>query len=162
MNKIIITGLLVLFYVTPQVVMAATPNDTTTTSAPRMSDTGAYAGISALEMVLSSRRIAAEVFVGYKLTRNFAYEAGIIVPVSTGQSNYLPAWNLSILGMYPINSYVNVTGRLGLTLDGDQSKAFFGFGGSARLTNRLDARVEARTHGTMPSAAVTAGIAYNF
>lgn len=161
MNKMIITGLLVLFYVTPQVAMAATPNGTTT-SAPMMSDTGAYAGISALEMVLSSRRIATEVFVGYNATKNLAYEVGVIVPVSTGQSNYLPAWNLSILGMHPINRYVNVTGRLGLTLDGDQSKAFLGFGGSAKLTNNLDVRVEARTHGAMPSAAVTAGIVYNF
>ena len=142
--------------------MAATPSDTTTRSAPIMSATGMYAGISGLEMTLSSRRIATEVFVGYKLTRNFAYEAGIIGPVSTGQSNYLPAWNVSILGRYPINSYVNVTGRFGATLDDVQSKAYLGLGGSARLTKRLDVRVEARTHGTMPSAAATAGIVYNF
>ncbi len=162
MNKIIVTSLLVLFYGTSQVVMAATPSDTTTRSAPMMSGTGWYAGISALEMASSSRRIAAEVFVGYKLTRNFAYEAGMIEPVSTGQSSYLPAMNLSILGMYPINSYVNVTGRFGATLDDVQSKAYLGLGGSARLTNRLDVRVEARTHGTMPSAAATVGIVYNF
>lgn len=161
MNKIIITGLLVLFYITPQVAMAATPNGTTT-SAPMMSDTGVYAGISALEMVLSSRRIATEVFVGYNATKNLAYEAGMIMPVSTGQGNYLPALNVSILGRYPINRYVNVTGRLGTTIDNDRSSLYLGLGGSARLTNSLDVRVEARTHGTMPSAAATAGIVYNF
>lgn len=162
MNKIIITGLLVLFYITPQVVMAATPNDTTTTSAPMMSDTGAYTGISALEMVLSSRRIAAEMFVGYKLTKDFAYEVGMISPVSTDPGNDLSALNISVLGRYPINRYVNVTGRLGTTINSNQSKIYLGFGGSARLTNRLDVRVEARTHGAMPSAAATAGIVYNF
>jgi len=167
MNKIIVTSLLVLFYGTSQVVMAAPPSDGTPRwetpgRAPVITVTGVYAGISALEIMALSRRIAAEAFVGYKFTRNFAYEAGIIAPVSSGQSNYLPAWNLSILGMYPINRYVNLTGRLGSTLDGDQAKAYLGLGGTARLTNRLDVRLEARTDGIMPSAAVTAGLAYNF
>jgi hypothetical protein len=156
-----IASLLVLFYASPQVVMAATLDDTPTNT-PIMSNTDMYIGISALEVVLSSRRIATEVFVGFNVTKTLAYEGGIIVPVSTGQKNYLPALNASILGRHPINSFVSVTGRLGTTVHSNQSKIYLGFGGSTKLTDNLDVRVEARTRGAMPSASATAGIVYSF